>query len=93
MPELPEVEVLSRHLGPLLIGRTIVTIQVNRQRVIAPSSARKFIRQLVGAQFIGLKRRGKYLLFTLRGTDEKTFLLLGHLGMTGRMYLSPSGKS
>jgi formamidopyrimidine-DNA glycosylase len=41
-----------------------------------------------GAKFMDVTRRGKYLLFTLRlaGRREPT-LLVGHLGMTGRMYL------
>ena len=38
---------------------------------------------------MGLTRRGKYLLFTLRPADSvQPLLLVGHLGMTGRMYLA-----
>jgi len=45
---------------------------------------------LVGAQFVDLARRGKYIAFTLRPPGgEGTLHLLGHLGMTGRMYLQP----
>jgi formamidopyrimidine-DNA glycosylase len=44
---------------------------------------------LQGARFIGLSRRGKYLLFEIqpRGQRESQ-ILVGHLGMTGRMYLT-----
>ena len=40
MPELPEVEVLVRHLAPLLEGRTIRAVHVRRAKVLAPTSTR-----------------------------------------------------
>jgi formamidopyrimidine-DNA glycosylase len=89
MPELPEVEVLARHLRPLIRGRTIRGVDVRRAKVLAPTSIRKFRRTLLGAKFTGLSRRGKYLLFQLRGkTGGEPVTLLGHLGMTGRIYLA-----
>lgn len=90
MPELPEVEILARHLRPLLCGRTIQAIQVRRAKVIAPTSVARFKKVLQGATFLDLTRRGKYLLFTLRPPGGRPpFVLLGHLGMTGRMFLAP----
>src|SRR2546425_906396 len=91
MPELPEVEVLVRHLAPLLKDKVIRNVAVRRPRVLRPTSETEFQRKLNGAKFISVTRRGKYLLFTLRAAEERrTFNLLGHLGMTGRMYLQPS---
>ena len=88
MPELPEVEVLTRHLAPLLRGKTIRDVEVRREKVLRPTSARELNRKLRGAKFLQLRRRGKYLLFTLRAPQQRAPLrLLGHLGMTGRMYL------
>lgn len=88
MPELPEVEVLVRHLTPRLIQRTILSVHVRRLRVIAPTSTRKLTHTLRGARFAGLRRRGKYLVFNLRSPNRDTGItLVGHLGMTGRMYL------
>jgi formamidopyrimidine-DNA glycosylase len=90
VPELPEVEVLVRHLAPLLKGRTIRTVRVMRTKSVAPSSPRQFERALLGARFDRLERRGKYLLFSLRPAKrEERLTLVGHLGMTGRMYLCP----
>ena len=44
---------------------------------------------MLGAKFTGLSRRGKYLLFQLNGrTAGERMTLLGHLGMTGRMFLA-----
>ena len=89
MPELPEVEVLARHLRPLLCGRTIRDVEVRRQKVLQPTSIARFKKNLHGAKFLGLTRRGKYLLFELRPKNSPNkIILLGHLGMTGRMFLA-----
>jgi len=63
MPELPEVEVLVRHLAPLLKRKTIRGIRILRKKVLAPTSEREFVHALQGAKFIGVSSRGKYLLF------------------------------
>lgn len=90
MPELPEVEVLVRHLRPLLRGRKIRSVQVHRAKVIGTTSPRSFTQALRGAEFRSLERRGKYLIFELRKPrTAETTTLVGHLGMTGRMYLLP----
>ena len=93
MPELPEVEVLVQHLCPLLRGKIIRSVQIRRERVIRPTSAATLKRVLVGAKFTELTRRGKFLLFQLRHPQRKTsFTLVGHLGMTGRMFVLRSGE-
>lgn len=90
MPELPEVEVLVRHLRPLVCGKKIRAVVVRRARVLAPTSFGQLQRALRGATFTGLARRGKYLVFELRRPGRRApFSLVGHLGMTGRMYLLP----
>ena len=90
MPELPEVEVLVRHLRPLLRNQTVRGVNVRRAKTIAPATPRDFARALRGAEFMDVSRRGKYLVFALRRQNSATALrLVGHLGMTGRMYLAP----
>jgi formamidopyrimidine-DNA glycosylase len=89
MPELPEVEVLARHLAPLLQNRKIARVDVRRERIIAPTAVEEFTQKLRGASFVQLSRRGKYLQFEMRARNGKLFPLMGHLGMTGRMYLLP----
>jgi len=86
MPELPEVEVLRRHLAPVVTGRTIKAVHILRDRVIRPNSRSLLQRRLKNARISDLTRRGKFLLFQLR-KDRKPFELLGHLGMTGRMFV------
>ncbi len=89
MPELPEVEVLARHLRPRLRGKTIRAVRVRRAKVLSPTSPRELARVLAGAKFTDVTRRGKYLLFALRTRAAgKKVVLLGHLGMTGRMFLA-----
>ncbi|MBI3852613.1 MAG: bifunctional DNA-formamidopyrimidine glycosylase/DNA-(apurinic or apyrimidinic site) lyase [Verrucomicrobia bacterium] len=88
MPELPEVEVLVCHLSPLLKGKRVRRVEVCRTKVLSPTTPRQLSRALLGARFIGVSRRGKYLLFDLRRAGQREpLVLLGHLGMTGRIYL------
>jgi len=89
MPELPEVEVLARHLRPVLRGKTIRSVRVNRAKILRPTSEAQLKRALTGAKFKSLSRRGKYLLFEFQSkTAGKAVTLLGHLGMTGRMFVA-----
>jgi formamidopyrimidine-DNA glycosylase len=89
VPELPEIEVLARHLRPLLRGKIIRGVDVRRAKVLSPTAPRQFRRILLSAKFTGLSRRGKYLLFQLHSQSvAPTVTLLGHLGMTGRMFLA-----
>lgn len=90
MPELPEVEVLVRALRPLLTNRVIKGVEVRRSRILRPTSPETFKKSTFKARFSGVERRGKYLLFSLRRPgDRQPLVILGHLGMTGRMYLAP----
>src|SRR6516162_10042840 len=90
MPELPEVEVLRRHLIGAIRNKVIRKVEVRRARSLRPTSVRTFVRTVEGSKFTGLSRRGKYLVFSLQVTaTKKPFVVLGHLGMTGRMYLLP----
>jgi formamidopyrimidine-DNA glycosylase len=77
-------------LAPLVKNRKIRRAEVGRARVVAPTAPDEFSRKLRGATFVELSRRGKYLLFEMRGQNGERFPLIGHLGMTGRMYLQPA---
>lgn len=89
VPELPEVEVLKRHLAPLLRGKVVRGVAVRKAKVLRPTTERGLHAALTGAKFLGLERRGKYLVFTLRRGRAETITVTGHLGMTGRMFLQP----
>src|SRR5215472_16535913 len=77
MPELPEVEVLRRHLAGAIRNKVIRNVEVRRARVLRPTSVQTFVRTLTGGKFTGLTRRGKYLLFSLE--TKKPLLMLGNL--------------
>ncbi|MGO8765787.1 MAG: bifunctional DNA-formamidopyrimidine glycosylase/DNA-(apurinic or apyrimidinic site) lyase [Limisphaerales bacterium] len=89
MPELPEVEILARHLEPVLRGKVIRRATIHRARAVRPNTPKEFANAVFGAQFKGLSRRGKYLRFEIqRKKARQTMTLLGHLGMTGRMFVA-----
>ncbi|MCD6049054.1 MAG: DNA-formamidopyrimidine glycosylase [Verrucomicrobia bacterium] len=88
MPELPEVEVLVRHLDPLVKGQRIKGVMVRREKVIRPTTPQQLAETLTGATLQGVTRRAKFLLFQLKAKGAKeTFPLVAHLGMTGRIFL------
>ena len=90
MPELPEVEILVRHLDPVLRGRTIREVTVHRAKSVRPDTAGRFAAGVSEAKILQVRRRAKYLLFDLETNSQASVLLLGHLGMTGRMYIQPA---
>lgn len=86
MPELPEVETIMRGLAARLAGRRIVRARVNRADLRWPLPA-GLAERLSGARVTGFRRRAKYILMRLAGGES----LLLHLGMSGRIILSPPG--
>ncbi|MCB9897758.1 MAG: bifunctional DNA-formamidopyrimidine glycosylase/DNA-(apurinic or apyrimidinic site) lyase [Planctomycetes bacterium] len=87
MPELPEVETIVRQIRPGLVGRTVVGARVLWARSVARPSAARFSSGLVGRRVVELFRRGKYFVARLRDADDAESFLVGHLRMSGRLYL------
>ncbi|MBE9607383.1 bifunctional DNA-formamidopyrimidine glycosylase/DNA-(apurinic or apyrimidinic site) lyase [Acetobacteraceae bacterium H6797] len=86
MPELPEVETVMRGLAKVLDGQQIHQAAVNREGLrwaFPPGLAQR----LTGARVSGFRRRAKYMLMRLEGGDS----VLIHLGMSGRMIITPAG--
>jgi formamidopyrimidine-DNA glycosylase len=84
MPELPEVETVMRGLQQRLEGRRIVSAVAHRADLrwkLPPGLAQR----LTGAHVTSFRRRGKYILMRLDGGVS----VLLHLGMSGRMVLTP----
>jgi formamidopyrimidine-DNA glycosylase len=79
MPELPEVEIASRHLRSWLAGRRIVKARAERSRVIRGQTPRRFA-ELGGRTLARIDRVGKWMLLSFDGGEA----LLSHLGMTGK---------
>ena len=87
MPELPEIETIRRGLGPLLVGRRVLGVEVRERRLREPIASRSLAR-LRGAAVTGIRRRSKYLLLD---TDSGLTLLI-HLGMTGQLWVADRDK-
>lgn len=87
MPELPEIETIRRGLVPLLTGRKVVGVEVRERRLRVPVVERSLLR-LRGAKVTGVRRRSKYLLLE----TDAGFTLLLHLGMTGQLWVSDTGR-
>jgi formamidopyrimidine-DNA glycosylase len=82
MPELPEVEMVTRHLRTLLVARTVQRAQLLWPRLAPEHSARQFSAGLKQATVVSVARRGKYIL--LNFSNGRTLLV--HLRMTGRFF-------
>ena len=83
MPELPEVETVARGLQMLLVGRTIVGVDVRWTRSVVPPDPAAFACRLTGQTVVGVGRRGKWVVIELDGDDT----LLVHLRMSGRLVI------
>lgn len=80
MPELPEVEMVVRHLDKLLAGRRIEQARLLRPRLVPDLSPRQFSTRLKGAEVRRVWRRGKHILADL--SNGRTWIT--HLRMSGR---------
>ena len=88
MPELPEVQTIVDDLRDAgFIGAVITRARVYWPRTIAVPEPVDFCRRIKNRRIEDLKRRGKYIVFTLSGP----LFLLVHLRMTGRFFLSREG--
>src|SRR5262245_13843881 len=80
MPELPEVEIVTRRLRQLIAGKTIVNACLYREGLSPENTPRQFRALLRGAEISEVDRRGKHILVHL----SKGRTLITHLRMTGR---------
>jgi formamidopyrimidine-DNA glycosylase len=84
MPELPEVETITRLLReggegqPSLLGCTIRDFDLLWPDTLAEPPPKQFRRLIIGQEFKAIDRRGKYLVF-----DLSEHHLLIHLRMSG----------
>ena len=87
MPELPEVETVTRGLQAHIVGRTITGVLVAWAKTVQAPAVADFIAGLVGRRVTGAGRRGKYILLQL--DDGKRLSI--HLRMTGRLFVEAAG--
>jgi formamidopyrimidine-DNA glycosylase len=82
MPELPEVETITRALRKFIVGQKLAGVKVCRADMI--KEGRSLIRRTRGDKITAVSRRGKYVIIELCSGKR----LLFHLGMTGRLIYS-----
>jgi formamidopyrimidine-DNA glycosylase len=87
MPELPEVETIRRGLEPAVRGRRVCDVRLTAKadRLVQRLTPAEFRRRLSGRRLEDVRRRGKYLIFSL---DDGSFFV-AHLRMTGRIEIEP----
>jgi formamidopyrimidine-DNA glycosylase len=79
LPELPEVETVVRSIRPYVLGRRILSAEVNSRRVTR-GDHRVVEQALTGRKIIDVRRHGKQVFFEL-----DSGVLYIHLGMTGKL--------
>lgn len=84
MPELPEVETVCRGLAAKLEDRVLTRVEQRRADLRFPFPEH-LPERLTGRRVLRVARRAKYILVHL----DDGMVLLCHLGMSGRMVLTP----
>lgn len=82
MPELPEVETVTRSIAHLL-GRRIVSAEFRCVRVLRGGDPDRMSARLQGRRIAAIRRYGKFIVLSIEGGGYLTV----HLGMTGRLLL------
>ncbi len=88
MPELPEVETITRNLAPQLLGREVLSVSLLWHKTLAAPATEAELRQMLqGQRITSLSRRAKYLHLELG-----LYHLFIHLRMSGDLSLRPTEK-
>jgi formamidopyrimidine-DNA glycosylase len=94
MPELPEVETITRalHCGKdgscPIIGKIVARTHLHWKRTLANITERKLNKQLTGQIVQSVGRRGKFVVITF---NQETLLM--HLRMSGDLRVESASKS
>ncbi len=85
MPELPEVETVSRGLRERVLGRQISEVEVLHPGILVGSPA-GFVGGIRGRRVASIERKGKVLALALEAQDGAPVnFLMVRLGMTGQL--------
>jgi len=90
MPELPEVETITRTLRgggrdePSIVGKTVQGAHVYWMRTLTTPSMPTFTKKIIGQKVKDVSRRGKFILLQF----QKEYLLF-HLRMSGDLKVEP----
>ncbi len=94
MPELPEVETIKRDLEKLIPGERIKKVEINNPKPVKePASLAKFRKNLLGATFKKVLRRGKLLICELQTANSELIYMTIHLRLTGQLIYGKKDKA
>jgi formamidopyrimidine-DNA glycosylase len=95
VPELPEVETITRGLNARVAGDEIESVWIGSKKQPLKSPAGTIAATLAGKGIVRVHRAGKHIVFDLEKGSRKegkreapTAQWIVHLGMTGRMVVS-----
>lgn len=88
MPELPEVDTVSKYLDRRIRGKTVTSVKVNWSNMLGHLSKDKFAKKLNGQCIEKVSRRGKYIVCNLNNGERLIF----HLRMSGNIEVEKSTK-
>jgi formamidopyrimidine-DNA glycosylase len=88
VPELPEVETISRDLRTKIVGHCIERAEVFWEREVGYPSVPEFLEFIRNRRIEGTARRAKYVVIRL----SENATLLVHLKMTGQLLYLPASE-
>ncbi|MDD5097501.1 MAG: bifunctional DNA-formamidopyrimidine glycosylase/DNA-(apurinic or apyrimidinic site) lyase [Candidatus Omnitrophica bacterium] len=89
MPELPEVETITKDLQKIITGKKIIKVCVHNPKVIREPGLKAFKQALENVIVKQVFRRAKLLIFKL----SNGLFLTAHLKMTGQLVYPGGGKN
>ena len=87
MPELPEVEVVKKSLKKKIEKKIIKEIDIYDGN-LRYKVKKNHIKQIIGLKILKIERKSKYLIFYF----QKNLVMLVHLGMTGKFFISTKNR-
>ena len=95
MPELPELEIVRDVLQRRVVGTMIDAVQVlppGGAIVIRDMTHQGMSGSLNGRTIAAIKRRGKFLIFTLSKPNSQSLFLVVNPKLTGRLQLAQANE-
>jgi len=89
MPELPEVETVARGLAARVFQHEIESVWLGDKPQPLKSPATEIVSALERARIAAVRRAGKHIVFDLERSEGEQRQWVVHLGMTGRLLVSP----
>lgn len=85
MPELPDVESFTRYFERTSLEQEIKDVVGKTKSLVKGTSFKKFREKLIGQEFVGARRRGKFLIAEVSEIPQEVVF---HFGMTGSLSYS-----